>query len=55
MFASDLPLSRTVTDRAADLRGDEDLLPALLDDASTRVLLVSGGRVVTRRRQRFQS
>lgn len=52
MFASDLPLSRTVTDRAADLRGDEDLLPALLDDASTRVLLVSGGRVVTRRRGR---
>lgn len=52
MFASDLPLSRTVTDRAADLRGDEDLLPALLDDATTRVLLVSGGRVVTRRRGR---
>ena len=52
MFASDLPLSRTVTDRAADLRGDENLLPALLDDASTRVLLVSGGRVVTRRRGR---
>jgi NAD+ diphosphatase len=52
VFASDLPLSRTVTDRAADLRGDEDLLPALLDDASTRVLLVSGGRVVTRRRGR---
>jgi len=52
VFASDLPLSRTVTDRAADLRGDEDLLPALLDDDSTRVLLVSGGRVVTRRRGR---
>ncbi|QZN84942.1 NAD(+) diphosphatase [Cellulomonas sp. C5510] len=50
MFASDLPLSRTVTDRAADLRGDEDLLGRLLDDPSTRVLLVSGGRVVTRSR-----
>ncbi len=55
MFDSDLPLSRTVTDRAADLRGDEDLLPALLDDASTRVLLVSGGRVVTRARGRRRS
>ncbi|VTR76509.1 NAD(+) diphosphatase [Cellulomonas hominis] len=50
MFASDLPLSRTVTDRAADLRGDENLLAALLDDDTTRVLLVSGGRVVTRSR-----
>lgn len=55
MFASDLPLSRTVTDRAADLRGDEDLLAALLDDDSTRVLLVSGGRVVTRSRGRRRS
>lgn len=50
VFDSDLPLSRTVTDRAADLRGDEDLLAALLDDTTTRVLLVSGGRVVTRSR-----
>jgi NAD+ diphosphatase len=50
VFASDLPLSRTVTDRAADLRGDENLLAALLDDDTTRVLLVSGGRVVTRSR-----
>jgi NAD+ diphosphatase len=50
VFDSALPLSRTVTDRAADLRGDEDLLAALLDDATTRVLLVSGGRVVTRAR-----
>lgn len=48
VFASDLPLSRTVTDRAADLRGAEGLLPALLDDDTTRVLLVSGGRIVTR-------
>lgn len=55
MFASDLPLSRTVTDRAADLRGDEDLLAALLDVDSTRVLLVSGGRVVTRSRGRRRS
>ena len=52
VFASDLPLSRTVTDRAADLRGDENLLAALLDDPSSRVLLVSGGRVVTRARGR---
>jgi NAD+ diphosphatase len=52
VFASDLPLSRTVTDRAADRRGDEGLLTALIDDDSTRVLLVSGGRVVTRTRGR---
>lgn len=50
VFASDLPLSRTVTDRAADLRADPTFLPALLDDPTTRVLLVSGGRVATRAR-----
>lgn len=50
VFASDLPLSRTVTDRAADLRGDPTFLPALLDDPATRVLLVCGGRMATRTR-----
>lgn len=45
VLASDLPLSRTVTDRAADLRTDPDLLARLLDEPTTRVLLVSGGQV----------
>lgn len=48
VFDSDLPLSRTVTDRAAELRRDPDLLASLLAAPATRVLLVSGGRVVTR-------
>ncbi|HEY0217928.1 MAG TPA: NAD(+) diphosphatase [Cellulomonas sp.] len=50
MFDSDLPLSRTVTDRAADRRRVPGLLAGLLDDPETRVLLVSGSRVVTRSR-----
>ncbi|NKY22394.1 NAD(+) diphosphatase [Cellulomonas denverensis] len=45
---SDLPLSRTVTDRAADLRRDPGLLDRLLDLPGSRVLLVSSGQVVAR-------
>jgi NAD+ diphosphatase len=48
VFDSDLPLSRTVTDRSAERRSEPGLLAGLLDDATTRVLLVSGGRVATR-------
>jgi NAD+ diphosphatase len=48
VFDSDLPLSRTVTDRAAERRAEPGLLAGLLDDPTTRVLLVSGGRVLTR-------
>ncbi|MEV7972581.1 NAD(+) diphosphatase [Cellulomonas sp. NPDC089187] len=48
MLDSDLPLSRTVTDRAADLRCDPTLLDRLIDQPATRVLLVSSGQVVTR-------
>ncbi|HEY0187701.1 MAG TPA: NAD(+) diphosphatase [Cellulomonas sp.] len=51
MFDTDLPLSRTVTDRSAERRSEPDLLARLLDDPSTRVLLVSGGRVATRTRR----
>lgn len=48
MHDFDLPLSRTVTDRAADRRGDPTLLDGLIALPSTRVLLVSGGQVVVR-------
>jgi NAD+ diphosphatase len=42
------PLSRTRTDRAADARVRPDLVPSLLTDPATRVLLAHGGAVVTR-------
>lgn len=42
------PLSRTRTDRAADARVRPDLVPSLLTDPATRVLLVHAGSVVTR-------
>ena len=45
---SDLPLSRTVTDRAADLRRDPGLLDRLVDMPESRVLLVSSGQVAAR-------
>lgn len=48
MLDSELPLSRTVTDRAADLRRDPALLDRLIELPESRVLLVSSGRVVAR-------
>jgi NAD+ diphosphatase len=45
---SELPLSRTVTDRAADLRRDPALLDRLIEQQDSRVLLVSSGKVVAR-------
>lgn len=52
VISAELPLSRTTTDRAADLRERPDLLASLLTDASTRVLLVHDGAVVTRDAER---
>ncbi|GHS84938.1 hypothetical protein AGMMS50218_01230 [Actinomycetota bacterium] len=48
MIATELPLARTRTDRAGDLRTRPDLLSALLTDPTTRTLLVHDGQVVTR-------
>jgi NAD+ diphosphatase len=48
VISAELPLSRTTTDRAGDLRERPDLMPSLLADATTRVLLVHDGAVVTR-------
>ena len=48
VISAELPLSRTTTDRGADLRARADLVGSLLTDATTRVLLVHDGAVVTR-------
>lgn len=48
VISAELPLSRTTTDRAADLRERPDLVAALLTDPTTRVLMVHDGSVVTR-------
>lgn len=46
--AAELPLARSRTDRAADVRTRPDLLAGLLTDRATRVLLVHQGAVATR-------
>jgi len=43
-----LPLSRSTVDRGAERRGDPTLIPGLLDDARTRVLMVRGALVPVR-------
>lgn len=48
VIPAELPLSRTLTDRAAELRGDDTLLDRLATVPTTRVLLVSGSQVATR-------
>ncbi len=48
MIPAELPLSRTLTDRASELRADSTLLERLATVPTTRVLLVSGAQVVTR-------
>jgi NAD+ diphosphatase len=48
VISAELPLSRTTTDRAADLRERPDLVASMLTDATTRVLMVHDGSVVTR-------
>ena len=48
VISAELPLSRTSTDRAADLRMQPDLVRSLLTDPRTRALLVHDGSVVTR-------
>lgn len=44
---ADLPLARSVLDRAAELRSDPDLLARARHDPATRVLVVGGGELVT--------
>ena len=46
IVTDDLPLSRAAIDRAALLRGDDEVLPRALADEATRVLLVCDGAVV---------
>ena len=41
-----LPLARAVLDRAADLRGDPDVVTRARRDPATRVLVVGGGGIV---------
>ena len=43
-----LPLSRSTVERGAERRGDPTLIPGLLDDARTRVLMVRGALVRVR-------
>src|SRR5450759_2721069 len=43
-----LPLSRSTVDRGAERRGDPTLIPGLLEDARTRVLMVRGALVPVR-------
>ena len=45
-FHQRLPLSRHATDRAAHRRTQPDLIPTLLADAQTRVLVLNEGRTV---------
>ncbi|UUI74683.1 NAD(+) diphosphatase [Cellulomonas chengniuliangii] len=48
MNAAELPLARTRTDRAADVRSRPGLMSSLLTNPTTRVLLVHSGSVATR-------